>query len=87
MSEQQNKTQETADSGDGLKPDASVQTQSCGNAEDAPFASCGFKTVLKTLWSCFNAVVDYIDEEDPNPPKITKFFSNLLLWKLSKQQH
>ena len=71
MSEQQNKTTETTDSGDGLKPEVSAQPQSCGNAADGTVASGGLKGKLKTLWSCFNAVVDYIDEEDPNPPKKT----------------
>ena len=70
MSEQQNKTPETADSSNGLKPESSLQTQSCGNAEDASAVSGGLKPKLKTLWRWFNVVVDYIVEEDPNPPKM-----------------
>ena len=80
MSEQQNRTPETADSGDSLKSDASVQPCSGANAKDSPSvsganakagpsASGGLKGMLKTLWHWFNVVVDYIDDEDPNPPK------------------
>lgn len=69
MSEQQNKTPETTDSGDGLKPEASMQPQSSGNPEDVSVASGGLNGKLKTLWRWFNVAVDYIVEEDPNPPK------------------
>ena len=69
MSEQQNKTPETTDSGDGLKPDAPAQAQPCGIAEDGSASSGGLKGMLKTLWRWFNVVVDYIDDEAPNPPK------------------
>ena len=69
MSEQQNKTPGTTDSGDGLKPDASAQPQPGGNTEAVSVASGGLKSKLKTLWRWFNMFVDYIDGEDPNPPK------------------
>jgi len=57
------------DSDEALKPDSSVRPQSCGNAADGAVASGGLKAKLKTLWRWFNVVVDYIDDEDPNPPK------------------
>lgn len=69
MSEQQNKTPGTTDSGDGLKPDASAQSRPGGNTEAVSVASGGLKGMLKTLWRWFNMFVDYIDGEDPNPPK------------------
>ena len=69
MSEQQNKTPETADSGDGPRPDAAFHPQLKENDADGVASSGGLKSMLKTLWRWFNVVVDYIDEEDPNPPK------------------
>ncbi len=69
MSEQQNSTPETAVSGGSLKPDASAQPRPDGNAAADPAASGGLKPKLMLLWHWFNLVVDYIVEEDPNPPK------------------
>lgn len=68
MSEQQNKTQGSTDSGGSLKPEIAAP-QSDGNAAADPAASCGLKPILMLLWRWFNVVVDYIVEEDPNPPK------------------
>jgi hypothetical protein len=69
MSEQQNRTPETAVSGGSLKPDASAQPRPDGNAAADPAASGGLKPKLMLLWHWFNVFVDYIVEEDPNPPK------------------
>ena len=71
MSEQQNRSPETAEPGGTRKPEPSVQTQPCGGAENGSAASGGLKGPLKTLWRWFNVVVDYIDEEEPEPPKQT----------------
>ena len=69
MSEQQYNTPETTDSGDGSKPEASVRPRPDGNEAEAPVATGGLKPTMMTLWRWFNVVVDYIDDEDPNPPK------------------
>ena len=71
MSDQQKRTSETTDSGDSSRPEVSVHTQSCGNETGGTVASGGLKGKLATLFRWFNVVVDYIDEEDPNPPKKT----------------